>query len=153
MLRISIEYSMDKFLSYLDPNSQIPLPERQARLLSAILCGFYALAAIYLFVNGVTMLLQVASGRTSTLLSWALGLTILSFLLAAITWGLWHFRHWAITFSALILTAALVYSLIGDIEQSNWLMAILKILVISPAIATGHLRLWNESRRLQKKAG
>jgi hypothetical protein len=141
---------MEKFLSYFDPKSPIPLPERQARLLAAVLCGFYALAAIYLFVIGVTMLLQVASGNNATTLSWALGIIILSFLLAAITRGLWQVRHWAITFSALILTAALVYSLLGDIDQNSWLLAILKAIVIGPAIATGHLRLWKEALRQQQ---
>ena len=138
---------MIKFFSYLDPNSPLPLPERQARLLAAVLCGFYVLAAIYLFVIGATMLMQVASGHNTTMLSWALGIIILSFLLAAITRGMWLFQHWAITFSALILTAALIYSLVEDIEQSNWLLAALKAVVIGPAIATGHMRLWKESRR------
>ena len=136
---------MDKIFSYLDPNSPIPQAERQARLLAAALCGFYALAAIYLFVVGGTMLLQVISGQAAGTLSWALGVLALGALLAATTIGLWRFRRGAITFSALILTAALVYSVIGDIEQGNWLLAILKAVVVGPAILTGHLRLWKEA--------
>ena len=84
------------------------------------------------------------------MLPWALGITLLSFLLAAISRGMYQIRHWAITFSALILTAALIYSLVGDIDQSRWLLAILKAVVIGPAIATGHLRLWEEARRHQQ---
>lgn len=137
---------MKQLFSYLDPNSSLPAGERQVRLLAAVLCGVYVLAAIYLVVVGGTMLLQSAAGAAQRQLSWGLGLVGLSFLLAGITLGLWRLRHWAITFSALILLAALVYSILDDLEAGSWWMAILKAVVIAPAIATGHGRLWRHSK-------
>ena len=141
---------MEKLFSYLDPKSPVPLDERQARLLIAVLCGVYALAAIYILVAGATLLIQITmQSKPPDQLTWALGYIALGILLAAIVLGLWQPQHWAVTLSALLLIAALVYSILGDIPQANWLMAGLKIILI-PAILTGHSRLWKEARRHQQ---
>jgi hypothetical protein len=139
---------MDKLPSLLKPDPNVPLAERQSGLLIFLLCGVYALAAVYLIVAGATLVLQAATGVIpSNMYSWGAGLLALSILLIAVTLGLWRARHWAVTFSALILTASLVYNVLGDIDQANWLMAILKVVVIGPAVAAGHMRLWREASR------
>ena len=66
-------------------------------------------------------------------------------LLAAAAVGLWRARRWGVLLSLALLSAALGYSILGDLQYGSRTLALLKAVLIIPALLAGHRRLWKAS--------
>jgi hypothetical protein len=138
---------MKKISSVFGLDPSVPLDQRQTRLLVAVLCGVYALAGAYLVIAGVGLLPEVVLRiQPPDRLSWGFGFIALGILLVVTALGLWRSERWAVVCSAILLTVALIYSGSADIQQHAWLWALAKLILVAPAIAAGHMRIWRATQ-------
>ena len=122
------------------------LEVRQARLLTLALCAIYALGTLYLGIASASLLLQALSASPEpNSLRWGLAFAAAVLLLAAAAGGLWRARRWGVLLSLALLSAALGYSILGDLQYGSRTLALLKAVLIIPALLAGHRRLWKAS--------